>query len=186
MILAVDPGIRTFGWAIVTPGTGRVVHCGVLIQDKDPKQTTHADRETRADHQALTLTRMVREHCIRMIAAEEMSFAPRAQAAAKIGIGLSWGVVIAIARAHGLPRRTIPPKTWQRAIIPVQHGEKRTAAINYERVYAELEVYVDCDRLLAGVAASHRNHALDACGVGVYAAIVDEPLHVKPRKKERA
>ncbi len=188
MILAVDPGIRTFGWAIVTSGTGAVVRCGVLIQDKDDKLSSHADREARAKAQADLLSDLVVAHRVSTLVAEQMSFAPKAQAAALIGIGLSWGVLIGVAsNCLTKPVRTIPPKVWQRAIVPLKPGEKRGAAVDYDEVYAELARYVDVDTLLADVAPSHRNHALDACGVGVYAAIVDEnPLHVKPRKERSA
>lgn len=188
MILGVDGGIRTFGWAIVAPATGRVEACGVLIQDVDDELSKHADREARADEQAIKLSSIVRGRGITTIAVEEMSFAPKGSAASKIGIGLSWGVVIGVSRAYGIPRRTIPPKTWQRAIVPAAPGEKRTAAIDYAKVYAELRNYVDCDRLLEGVAESHRTHALDACGVAIYAALVPEVTRAFPveRKERRA
>lgn len=183
MILGIDPGIATFGWAIVAPRNGAVVACGVLVQAVDDELSKHADREHRADEQAIKLAGIVRGRGITSIAVEEMSFAPKGSAASKIGIGLSWGVVIGVSRSFAIPRRTIPPKTWQRAIVPAAPGEKRTAAIDYARVYRELRTYVDCDRLLAGVTESKRNHALDACGVGVYAALVPEhqPFPVKQK-----
>ena len=34
MILGIDVGTRTFGWAIVAPRTGRVVELGELFQDE--------------------------------------------------------------------------------------------------------------------------------------------------------
>lgn len=184
MILAVDPGLATFGWSIVTPRTGAVRACGVLIQKPNPKPSKHVDRVRRADVQAEQLEILIRRWKVHTIAIEEMSFAPRAQAAAKIGIGLSWGVVIGLCRAVGLARRVIPPKTWQRAIVPAAPGEKRTAAIDYAVVYRELRTYVDCDRLLADVCESSRSHALDASGIGIYAALVTETFDVK--RKERS
>lgn len=183
MILAIDPGIATFGWAIVTPRTGAVEACGVLVQPVDDKLSKLDDRERRADEQAIKISGIIRGRGITQIAVEEMSFAPKGSAASKIGIGLSWGNVIMASRAFGIPRRKIPPKTWQRAIVPAAPGEKRNAAIDYERVYRELALYVDCDRLLAGVPESKRNHALDACGVGVYAALVDERMFPVKRKE---
>lgn len=180
MILGLDGGLRTFGYGVVTPRTGRVIAAGALIQDIDETLSKHADRERRTELQADLIVHLVRRYGVHTIAVEEMSFAPKGSAASKIGIGMSAGDVIGICRALGIRRRTIPPKTWQRAIIPARPGEKRTAAIDYKRVYAELELYVDCDRLLATVAPCNRTHALDGCGVGVYAALVTEELHVKP------
>lgn len=174
MILAVDPGLRTWGWAIVVPRIGRVVACDARLQLIDSGATTHADRQRRAALQADVLATLISRHSVTSIAAEEMSFAPRGSAASKIGIGLSWGVLVGLAASSGLPLRAIPPKTWQRAIVPAGPGEKRTAAIDYNAVYTALADYVDCDLLLASVPKSQRNHALDACGVGVYAALVPE------------
>lgn len=185
MILGIDGGLRTFGYGVVVPRTGRVIAAGALIQEVDDTLSKHADRERRAQVQADLVVHLIRTHGIDTLAVEEMSFAPKGSAASKIGIGMSAGVVIAISRALGLRRRTIPPKTWQRAIVPSEPGEKRSAAIDYKRVYRELEIYVDCERLLASVAPSHRSHALDGCGVGVYAALVTDELHVE-REAARA
>lgn len=187
MILGVDPGLATLGWAIVTPESGAVVACGVLVQKPDPKLTKHADRVRRTQVQSSLLSELVAKHSIGAVAAETMSFAPRAQAAAKIGIGMSWGSLVGLAAAFGIPLRDVSPKTWQRAVVPadVNAGEKKTDAIAYERVYAELARYVDCAQMLADVPQGQRNHALDACGVGVFAAIVPEVFNVK-RKERRA
>lgn len=173
MILAVDPGLGTFGWAIVTPRTGAVVACGVLISKPDPKLGKHADRVRRAERQAEAVDALITTHRCGLIAAEEMSFAPRSSAAAKIGIGLSWGNLIGLARARtGRTVFAIPPKTWQRAVVPAAVGEAERAAIDYARVERELADYVDCrDTGLLAVAPSNRNHAIDAVGLGVYTAI---------------
>lgn len=192
MILAVDPGLGTFGWAVVRPHLGAVVACGVLIAKPDPKLSKHADRERRAEAQAELLVRLARAHAVTMLAAEEMSFAPRGSAAAKIGIGLSWGNLIGIARALELRRVTIPPKTWQRAIVPARSGEKKSAAIDYACVCRELAVFVDAHATgLDRVAESQKNHALDACGIGVVAALrymppaAPAPFHVKRKDSLR-
>lgn len=176
MILSTDGGIATFGWAVVTPRTGRVVACGVLIQPARTDQYgVHEDRVRRASNQAAMLDRVITDHGVTRIAAEEMSFPPRSSAAAKVGIGLSWGSLIGL--AHGRLENTaiivVPPKTWQRAIVPAKPGAKKSDAINYAEVYAALERYVDVAELgLDQVPEKQRIHGFDAAGAGVYAALV--------------
>lgn len=173
MILALDPGLATFGWAIVTPHTGRVVDCGVLISKPKPKLTKAADRVRRANDQALLLRGLARQRSMSMLVAETMSFAPRSSAAAKIGIGLSWGVVLGVAAMLEVEVRDVPPKTWQRAIVPSAVGEADSSAIDYDRVFAAISGYLDSAGAfgLESLSEANRTHALDAVGIGVYAAL---------------
>lgn len=179
MILALDPGLATFGWAVVQPVAGRVVDCGVLISKPKPKLTKAADRVRRANDQAVLLCGLARRHGITMVAAETMSFAPRSSAAAKIGIGLSWGVVLGVAAMLDVEVRDVPPKTWQREIVPAAAGEAESAAIDYDRVFAEISGYLDSAGAfgLESLSEANRTHALDAVGIGVYAA-----LRLAPRR----
>lgn len=175
MILAVDPGLATFGWAVVAR-TGAVRACGVLVSKPDPKRTKAADRVRRASDQAALVQRLASTYLARAIVAETMSFAPRSSASAKIGIGMSWGGLIGVAAARGVPLLDVPPKTWQRAIVPAAPGESDRAAIDYDQVFTALAAYVDPNATgLAAVPKGQRNHALDACGVGVYAALLLVP-----------
>lgn len=172
MILALDPGLATFGWAIVQPHTGRVADCGVLLSKPQPKLTKAADRVRRANDQALLLQGLARKHSVDMVVAETMSFAPRSQAAAKIGIGLSWGVAIGVATMLGVELRDVSPKTWQRAIVPAEAAENDHDAISYERVFAALSDYLDARKFgLDTLSEANRTHVLDAVGIGVYAAL---------------
>jgi hypothetical protein len=173
--LGVDGGIGTFGWAVVAPRTARVVACGVLVQKPDPKRHggVHADRVYRAAVQAELLDRVITEHGVEHLAAEEMSFAPRGSAAAKIGIGLSWGNLIGLARGRlDSSVIVVPPKTWQRGIVPAPPGTKKNAAIDYDKVHAAIATYVDHVATgLDQVPAGQRNHAYDAVGIATYAEL---------------
>ncbi len=172
MILALDTGLATFGWAIVAPRTGAVSACGVLLQKPNPKLGKHDDRLRRVTAQAHLLNDLIRTWKVWCVAAEEMSFAPRSSATAKIGIGLSWGNVVGLASAYSARFIVIPPKTWQRAIVPAKVGEKETAAIPYELVFKALTEFVDLKATgLDKIANGLRNHALDAVGIGVFAAL---------------
>lgn len=172
MILAIDGGLATFGWAVINPRLAYVEACGVLIQKPDPKLGVHADRQRRAGAQAALITSLMARLDFETFAIEEPSFAPRSSASAKIGIGMSWGVAQGLAWAARAELRVLPPKVWQRAIIPAEPGENPRAAIPYERVAAALEAYVDLRATgLDQIAKGQRNHAMDAIGIGVYAAL---------------
>ena len=185
MILGIDGGLATFGYGVVDPRTCRVAAAGVLIQEVNDEFDVIENRELRLEKQVDLVADLVRTHRITTIAVETMTMVhAKGSAASKIAIGMSAGGTIALCRALGVRRRSIPPKTWQRGIVPARPGEKRTSAIDYDEVYAAIATFVDVETLLAGIAPSKRNHAIDGCGIALYAAIVDEPLHVKPKPRE--
>lgn len=184
MILSLDPGLATFGWAVVQSHTGRVIDCGVLLSKPKPKLTKAADRVRRATDQALLLRGVARRHGVELVVAETMSFAPRSSAAAKIGIGLSWGVAVGVAAMLEVELRDLPPKTWQRAIVPAAAGESDAAAIDYERVFAELGRYVDARAFgIDTLSDANRTHVLDAIGIGVFAAVWPHLTGAQPARR---
>lgn len=166
MILALDPGLATCGWAIVRPRTGRVVDLGVITSKPDEDLGKHADRVKRARDQARILFAAIEQHDVTMIAAEELSIKGRTGFNMIAAVHLSWGVITALSLGvrHGFC--AIPPKTWQRAILP------GTGAIDYDEVFRRLHAFtVDQTDKLVSIAPSRRNHALDAIGVGIFAAL---------------
>lgn len=185
MILAVDPGSRTCGWAIVAPRTARVAALGTIVLDPDDRLAKTADRKRRAEQQADTLRELASEHRITAIAAEAPSLGgpPAARLAMAIALYGSWGLLTMLGRERGVPVIEVPPKTWQRAVQPdgaqaldVGTARARSRSIDYDRLEAELAAFVEgqASRALSDLAAikvSMRNHALDAVGVGVYASL---------------
>lgn len=173
MIFAVDGGLATCGWAVVS-WHGRVDALGFFGSKPDPKLTVTADREARAARLADALGEAMRGHEIHTVVAERMSFPPRAGHHAIASICLGWGVLTGIAQVLGLGFCGVAPKTWQRAVVPAAFDEKQTGAIDYEVVYRELERYVTeqpAAPMLAAIPKSKRSHPLDAVGVGVYASM---------------
>ena len=176
MIVALDPGLGTFGWAIVAERTARVLALGVLLSDRDPELDESTDRARRVADQARGILALARSTSgvgaerVTAIAAEAMSFggAPGARFAMAISLGLSWGALAGVATALDLPLVEIPPKRWQRAIVP--DAGKR---VDYDQVFAKLDKFVRgaAAEQLAAIPMRHRNHALDACGIGVFAAL---------------
>lgn len=175
MILAVDPGLADCGWAVVAPRTGHVAALGVVHQERSPKRDESTCRATRSRRQARELALVVVEHGCTAIAAEAMSFGgpPKARFAMAVALGLSWGVLAAIASALELELYELPPKRWQHAVLG-RSAEDRTA-VDYDQVFAELARFMGrsgraADEL-AAIPCGRRNHALDAVGVGVFTAL---------------
>lgn len=168
MILAIDGGLGTFGWAAVRPRTGVVVALGELHQLPRTREGVHADRLRRLHQQAILLHGLVTAYGVTMIVAEEPSFAKPTPAVVASAMGC-WGVVLGVAAAHVLPMPSrVAPKAWQRAVLNIDGG-----ACDYAIVEQKLAAYVvgeARDRLLA-IPRSRRNHPLDAVGIGVYAAL---------------
>ena len=173
MILAIDPGLSTCGWALVAPITGRVIALGLLLSECDSALDKSTDRCRRIADQAQAVVALARttagDERVTAIAAEAMSIAGGpARYAMAISLGLSWGALAGVATALGKQLVEVPPKVWQRAIVP--DAGKR---VDYDQVFAKLDKFVRgaAAEQLAAIPMRHRNHALDACGIGVFAAL---------------
>lgn len=175
MILAIDPGMATFGFAVVTPSTGVVVDCGALVQPpkKRAASTLTGQRIECVERQAELVCALITRYGVSRIAAEEQSHAPKGTAHSKIGLGMSWGSLIGIAVARSIELARVPPKTWQRGVVGLEDGEDPRAAIEYERVRIALRGYLDsvARTVVASLTKADETHVLDAIGIGVYAAL---------------
>lgn len=171
MILAVDPGLATCGWAIVTPHTARVVAVGVLTSDHDPLVDEWTDRVQRVSRQAAKLAEVAKLYSARSIAAEAISCGgpPSARFSMGTSLCLSWGVLAGIACTLRIDLAEVAPKMWQHAVCP---GVEK---IDYGEVFKLLSTFVESHaaKSLWSIRPGLRNHALDAVGVGVYAALRD-------------
>ena len=172
-ILALDPGTAHLGWAVVVPRTGRVLELGVVAQAPDPKIAAKStDRATRVHVQARLHRELVRRHRITAIAAEAASFSPGRFTMAA-GLCMSIGAATGVAAALDLELYELPPKRWQAAILDRPPGTK--GKIDYDEVFRRLAEFIGrrgtAAEQLAAIKEGDRNHALDACGVGVFTAL---------------
>lgn len=166
MILAVDPGLATCGWAVID-SSGRVPALGVILTEPDDELDEAVDRARRIAHQADILRDVAIAHGCRAIACEAMSFGgpPKARFAMAISVGLSWGGIVGVATSLGIALYSVPPKVWERAAQP---GAKKK--VDYPKLEASLAAYVSdhAAASLAQISVSHRNHALDGVGIGLF------------------
>lgn len=169
MILGVDPGLAKCGWAIVRPGTGAIVELGVLLQEREAGYEVSTDRVHRTVAQASVFYDLIRKHGVESIIGEAVTLGGpvHVKLAMSVGLHLSWGVLSAIAQVRQLDLFEVGPKIWQHAIQP---GRKK---IKYDELEASMTKHVgpQVGAQLERIAVGNRNHALDACGIGMLLAL---------------
>ena len=171
MILAIDPGLATCGWAVVVPGSGEVLEIGTIITPPITGLDEWTDRMRRLDSQAEVLEAVARRHGCSTIAAEEASLGgpPRSRLGMAIALCSSWGHIVGLSRALRASLFAVPPKVWQHAIQP---GRRK---VDYDALFRSMAEHVALHAIPSGqlraIKACDRNHALDACGVGMLAAL---------------
>lgn len=176
MILALDPGLATCGYAIVRPRTAHVVELGVLTS-KPSGADESTDRARRTVRQVATLCGIARRYEVTAIAAEAMSFGghPKARFNMAVALCLSWGAIAGLAHALNVDLLEVQPKQWQHAILPDVVGK-----VDYAEVFKALSRFVEGQAChLQSIKQSDRNHALDAVGVGVYAALIPNATSIR-------
>lgn len=166
MILAIDPGLATCGWAVLDDDA-RVVDLGVILSERDSTIDESTDRARRADHQADQLSSIAIVNSVGEMGCEAMSFGgpPAARFRMAISVGLSWGVVTGVARTLGIGLYSVAPKLWQRAVQP-----SAKKSVNYTKLEAALTAYVSEQAFasLKSITRANRNHAIDAVGIGMF------------------
>lgn len=181
MILGIDPGLATFGWARIAR-TGQVVDLGVLELPAKGKRKDHAGRSLR---QAGTVLELLAG--IDLVVAEALSF-PKHHAGVA-SLCLSWGVLVGACAARSVPIMGVRPQVWQHAA-----ARDDASTVDYGDLLMRLELHVEAHGTpeavasLHRIAASKRTHALDAAGVGLYGVVHrDHPLvgAVQPRRTTR-
>lgn len=172
MILAVDPGLNKCGWAIVQPKDGRVLELGVIVQEREGEIDVSADRQRRVDYQAVILGDLVARHGCTTLIGEAITLGGPLHVKLAMAIGLcsSWGVLTTLARERGMWLFEVPPKVWQHEVQP---GRKKVHYPSLEKAMAE-HVGPQVGAQLMCIAAGNRNHALDACGIGMLMALSPE------------
>jgi Holliday junction resolvasome RuvABC endonuclease subunit len=170
MILGIDTGLATCGWALLDERSKTFVDMGVLVQKPTEGRTITLDRLQRSNALAKVLATKA-PGCSTVIVEQLNLGMPGA--IAKLSVGLSWGVVLGIvAMLDPRPRlMTIAPQRWQRAVLPntgktVDYDELARAAAKliltrHPRAAASLE----------SIPQRHRSHAIDAAMIALVGAL---------------
>lgn len=180
MILGVDPGYAKCGWSIVEPRTGRVRALGVIFTEKVAGLDLSTDRARRVAVVSAELANLAAVHECTAIAAESpLGYGAAAAVAANM---LPWGALILLATLRELNLVEVRAKTWQHAVQP---GRKK---IDYPSLERSMRAHVgpQVGAQLMCIPDAQRNHALDACGIGMLYALRPEDASRVLRRKEAA
>jgi crossover junction endodeoxyribonuclease RuvC len=166
LVLGVDPGLSSLGYAIVDLKADSVVSLGVVRTKKsDKKRKVLASddnlRRAREVHKALLAAMGATEPLngdfdVAAICVESMSFPRNSSTAAKIA--LSWGILASIAEQFGLPIVQASPQEIKKKLCGHADASKEEVEANVRAMYA---LRADCG-LLRDVPKSLREHAWDA------------------------
>jgi Holliday junction resolvasome RuvABC endonuclease subunit len=168
MILAIDPGLATFGWALVSFG-GKLHALGFVATKPDPGRGVQTDRIHRARALADAMLDVHARYPVAAIVGEALSFPPAGRVAAVASLCIAWGAIVALAAAWCVPHHDVLPRVWQSAILG------RKSDDDYPEIEQKLMTFVLEQpglgrEQLAAIPAGQRNHVLDAVGIGLYAA----------------
>lgn len=171
MILGLDTGLGTCGWALLDESRCEFLDLGVVIQRRKPSMLLTIDRERRANIQAEIIA--AKAPGCSAIAVERMSFPPGAGIKAAVPIALSWGIVVGIAATmNPRPRLyTLSPQKWQREVCPNVKG-----AVDYETLATAVGWHIlkrhprAADKLRA-IPDEQKQHAIDAAMIALVAGL---------------
>jgi Holliday junction resolvasome RuvABC endonuclease subunit len=174
VILALDGGLANLGYALVRPRTGAVLEIGTLTSKPTPGVADSTDRARRTLRQSGTLRGICERRAVTTLAAEAMSFGGPGRFAMAVSLCLFWGAIVTLAETLNLTLLEVTPKQWQHAILG------KAGKVDYDTVFDMLSQYVtgQADTLNA-IPKGLRNHALDAVGVGLYAALTPHPTAIR-------
>lgn len=176
MILGVDTGNRTFGWARFDPAARRFDGLGAVELDRD-KAVQKTDDQADRTATIASLLLVIADGCERWVI-ERMSFPPGGQ----VPIALGFAVAVGVGRARRAELYTVKPQDWQRAVLP-ESGKK----VDYEQLERVVGDYVRRDERSAKqlhlLAPKLRTHALDAGAIAMMGAFrLTECRRIRERK----
>jgi hypothetical protein len=170
VILGVDTGIATCGWALLDEEKCSFVDLGVLIQPPLEGEKITLDRIKRSC--ALAQVLATRAPGCSVVAVESLNLGMPG-AIGKLSVGLAWGVVLGVvAMIDPSPSLlTIPPQRWQRQVLP--HAGKQ---VDYDELATAAGAYIlrnhpRAAKALEAIKPKDRNHAIDAAMIALCAAL---------------
>jgi len=161
-LLGIDPGLSALGLArlALTPDGERVEALAVIRTDKSSKKReilAAEDNVRRVGELADALAPWFAHPGTVAVCAEAQSWPRNAAACAKVG--MAWGVIVALARRHGLPVIQAAPQDVKRATAWRRDASKEAVRAAMEARYPDRPPWP----LPAGVI----EHAADALAVAV-------------------
>jgi hypothetical protein len=170
VILGIDTGIATCGWALLDERMCSFVDLGVLVQPPSEGKTITLDRL----HRSNVLAKVISKHApgCSTIVVEQLSLGMPG-AIAKLNVGLSWGVVLGVvAMLDPRPRLlTISPQRWQRVVLPNTGKKVDYDELSHTAAKFILSKHPRAATALESIPKRDRSHAIDAAMLALVGAL---------------
>lgn len=141
LVLGIDTGFSTMGISLLelSGHSDKVLGVKTLTTKKsDKKRNVRAsdDNMRRARELAVELRTRIEKYDLKAICMEAQSWPRNSSSSAKIGI--SWGVVAALAEAHGLPVLQATPQAIKMALVGKSSASKDEIISAIKKRYPEI------------------------------------------------
>lgn len=166
-ILALDPGFRSVGFAVLAIATNDVslVKAGVIRTESSAKKRrvlATEDNMRRAREIYLEIDELTNPRSgayeVKALCAEAMSFPRNASAAAKVAI--CWGVIASIVEIQSLPLIQASPQEVKKYVTGKKDASKEEVEAAVCRLLPEASTVISLPKTL-------KEHAYDAVAVGL-------------------
>lgn len=163
-VLGLDPGFANLGYAVVlfhADGHEEPVRMGVFRTDKSTKKQNvlAADDNLRRAREIVRFLRtLAKEHNIKALCAETMSYPRNSSTAAKMS--LCWGAIAYLSEEFDIPIVQATPQSLKKSVA----GKKTASKTGVQRALYKAYGKDALKALLPGVAASLLEHPYDALG----------------------
>jgi len=142
IVLGIDTGFSTMGLSLMelTPTGEKVLGVRTLVTKKSAKKTgvrASDDNIRRARELAAELRRRLDKYDIKALCMESQSWPRNASASAKIGI--SWGIVAAVAESKDLPILQASPQAIKKALVGVSNASKDEVIAAIKKRFPEIK-----------------------------------------------
>lgn len=173
-VMGIDPGFSSIGWAVFDIAdplrfrTGSIFH----TEKATTKSNTLAcdDNFVRARLIATELRRIVRDHGVRVICAEAMSFPRSSSVAAKVA--MTWGILADISADMDLPMLQPTPQKVKKAVCGIVTASKDDIARAVEQQHPAAAIAINAFVTARAAATpggrkklSDLEHFWDSCAV---------------------
>jgi Holliday junction resolvasome RuvABC endonuclease subunit len=160
VILGLDPGFASLGWALLDCSAQPRCLAGGVIRTKPDRTAARCDDNvSRCGEIADAIQQIYKEHRFAFVAAEAQSWTRHANA--DRAVAQAWGVIAALSEVNGCPVIQLRPQDVKHELT----GSRSTSKGALQNL---LEHEVENARsMLSALAKSQQNHASDALAVAL-------------------
>jgi len=142
IVLGIDTGFSTMGLSLVelTATVERVLGVRTLVTKKSAKKAgvrASDDNVRRARELASELRKRLEKYDVKALCMESQSWPRNASSSAKIGI--SWGIIAAVAESKDLPILQASPQAIKKALVGANNASKEEVIAAIRKRFPEIK-----------------------------------------------